>query len=115
MLKAGKDAVSVPSVTWMTICEVTPTLAVPGVPVSAPEPVSNVAQVGLFTMEYTSFAPAESSAAGLKLYGAPTLTLDAGVPVTSSVGAAMGAVTEMANAVSDALVEPSLALMTMLG
>ncbi len=67
-VKAGRDALKVPSDTLITIPAVAPTSALAGVPLKAPVAVLKVAHVGLFAMLKLSVVPESTSAAvGTKL------------------------------------------------
>lgn len=114
---AGKETRSVPSVTEMTIPRVIPTLLAPGVPVSAPDEVLNVAQAGLFTIENVSVSPSASAADATKLYAEPCVTWVAGVPeIVGGRFAGAGddaAFTVRSKAGSDLLALPSDTAMTM--
>ena len=63
MVKAGSDAVAVPSDTEMAMFEWVP--ADVGVPLSRPVVVLNVAQEGLFAMPNASVWPSGSETAGV--------------------------------------------------
>ena len=64
---APSAALSLPSLTLMTMFEYVPTLAAAGVPTNCPVAVLNVAHVGRFAIENVSGSPSPSAAAGWKL------------------------------------------------
>ena len=66
MANAGSEAVACPSLTEMTMFEVCPTLADPGVPRSSPVAVLNVAHAGRLTMANVRLWPSGSVATGWK-------------------------------------------------
>ena len=63
---AGSEALDAPSATLIAIPVYVPTLAAPGVPLSRPVALSNVAHEGLPAMEKVSVPPAASEALGWK-------------------------------------------------
>lgn len=107
---AGSDAFVRPSLTLMTTFEYVPTFEVVGVPDSCPVVVLKVAQLGRFAIENVSASPSASVAVGRKLYAAFALTVPDAVPLI--VGARLPAPTLIANAGSEVVALPSLALMT---
>ncbi len=111
MLKAGSDALSLPSLAVMTIPMYSPAAVVPGVPDNRPVVASNVAQVGLLPMLNVSLSLSASEAVGVKAYDCPATTDVAGEP--EIVGARFGTLTAMLKAGSDVLSLPSLTEMTM--
>ncbi len=64
---ASETGEAMPSLTDITIPDVVPALVLVGVPVSAPVPVLNVAQLGLLAILNVSVLPFGSLAVGLKL------------------------------------------------
>ena len=95
-LKAGKEALRLPSETVITILLVIPTSALVGVPVNAPVAVLKLAHDGLLLMLYTSVSASTSPAVGVKLYGLSCATLADGVPLM--VGTALATAVQADNA-----------------
>ena len=114
-LNAPSDALAVPSVTLITMPVVIPTSPAPGVPCSKPVEVLNVAHAGRFAMLNVSVLPSASAAVGRNEYSVPCSTDVAGAPeiVGARFVGTLVPLTVIANAGSEALAEPSLALMTM--
>src|SRR5262249_22211866 len=112
IVKAGSDALAVPSFTVITMPEKLPTLVAAGAPPSFPVVVLNVAQLGMFVIENVKVAPALGLVAvGVNEYELPTMPVVAGVPLI--VGGAVDAVTVIVKLGSDALCVPSLTVITM--
>jgi len=63
----GRELLSLPSLTLITMFEEVPSRELPGVAVSLPVRVLNAAHVGLFRIEKVSLLPSGSLAAGTKL------------------------------------------------
>ena len=107
---AGSEAVAAPSLTRMTMPLATP--AAVGVPDRRPVAVLNVAQLGRLSIVQASVSPFASLALGWKEYCVPTVAVVDGVPLI--VGAVFAAaLTVIVKALNDALVLPSLTLITM--
>ena len=64
IVKAGSDALFLPSLTLMTMSDAAP--AACGVPLRRPVAVLNVAQVGRFVIEKASVSPSLSCALGVR-------------------------------------------------
>jgi hypothetical protein len=106
--KAGSEALATPSLALITMPGSVPTSAAAGVPLSCPLAMLKLAHAGLLVTENVSPLPAGSLAVGVNEYAIPTVALAPGVPESEGP-----ATTVIVNAGSDALVTPSLTLMTM--
>src|SRR5690349_4094973 len=108
----GSETLAVPSLTLIAMLLNAPTFAAAGVPVRRPVAVLNVAHVGRFAIVNVSVPPSGSDAVGVNVYAAPTVAVVAGVP--EIVGGWFAAPwTVIVKAGSEALAEPSLAVITM--
>lgn len=113
---ADNDADVLPSLTLITIPEVLPTSAAVGVPLSCPVAVLKLAQGGWLVIENVKVLPDGSVVVGVKEYAVPTVMLVSGEPEIVGpgiVGPETPAATVIANARSEALATPSVALITM--
>lgn len=108
IVKAGSEALATPSLTLITIPASVPTSAAVGVPLSCPLAILKLAQEGRLLMENVRPFPAGSLAVGENEYAIPTVALVPAVPEIEGP-----ATTVIVRAGSDALVTPSLTLMTM--
>jgi hypothetical protein len=106
--KAGREALATPSLTLITIPLSVPTSAAAGTPLSCPLAMLKLAHEGLLLIENVRPLPAGSLAVGMNEYAIPTVALAPGEPEIEGP-----ATTAIVNAGSDALVTPSLTLMTM--
>jgi hypothetical protein len=79
MLKAGREADILPSLTVRTMFANVPVAV--GVPDSLPVFASSAAQVGLFWLVKLSASPSLSAADGVKLYAAPTVAVVTAAPL----------------------------------
>jgi hypothetical protein len=68
MLKVGRDALAVPSLTLIAMLPNVPTSLVDGLPVSCPVEALKVAQAGKWLIENVRRSPSASDAAGWKEY-----------------------------------------------
>jgi hypothetical protein len=108
IVKAGSEALATPSLTLITIPASVPTSAAVGVPLSCPLAILKLAHEGRLLMENVRPLPAGSLAVGENEYAIPTVALAPAVPEIEGP-----ATTVIVKAGSDALVTPSLTLMTM--
>jgi hypothetical protein len=106
--KVGSEAVATPSLTLITIPASVPTSAAAGVPLSCPLAMLKFAHEGRLLIENVRPLPAGSLAVGANEYAIPTVALVPGMPEIEG-----RATTVIVKAGSDALVTPSLTLMTM--
>ena len=113
MTKAGREAVSVPSLTLITIGLEAPTSATAGVPLSLPVEVSNAAHEGLPVIAKLSVLALASEALGWNVYASPATAVVAGFPEMVGGSGGVSTPTVISNAGSDAVCAPSLTLMTM--
>ena len=88
MEKAGSDTVASAAATLIRILGNVPTLALPGVPASAPVSVLKVAHAGILTIEKLKLSPLGALTTGVKPKDWPAVMLAGGVPLI--VGAADG-------------------------
>src|SRR5262245_30173685 len=113
IVNAGIEALAEPSLTLIAMFANVPTFVVPGVPVSRPVAVLNVAQLGRLAIANVSVPPSGSLAVGPHEYAVPTVADVAGVP--EIVGGRLGAaLTVMAKGGSETLLVPSLTLIAIL-
>jgi len=108
IVKAGSEALATPSLTLITIPATVPTSAAVGVPLSCPLAILKLAHEGRLLMENVRPLPAGSLAVGANEYAIPTVAFAPAVPEIEGP-----ATTVIGKAGSDALVTPSLTLMTM--
>src|SRR5262245_3191133 len=83
MRNGPTERVSRPSLTLIVMSPVSPTLASPGVPVSAPVSALNAAHVGLPSIVNSRKSSSASEALGVNEYIWPAVTVGAGVPPIS--------------------------------
>jgi len=110
IVKAGKVADPLPSLTLIRMPALLPTSAAAGVPPSCPLAVSKLAQEGLLAIENVRLLPDGSLAVGVNEYAVPAVTLVAGVPEIE--GPEAPDTTVIAKAGKEALATPSLTLIT---
>lgn len=80
MLNAGNSALSFPSLTLIEIFAYTPRCCTNGMPVKAPDVVSNDAQDGMLVIVKVSGSPSGSLPVGVKLYCKSCIAVGGGVP-----------------------------------
>jgi hypothetical protein len=111
---AGSEALDRPSLTLITMFWYEPTCALVGVPLKRPVALLNVVHAGALVTLNVRVSPFESDAVGWNAYAEPTVALAAGEPlITGGLFVEPVPETLIENAGSDAVLPPSVTLITM--